>query len=82
MRTIGTHWNGEPGDYPCFCDYCGVKWRRSQLRRDGSGKLYCPDEGDGRDAVTLSKLNAAAALAGRRIPSGPKDGKSRSEYDP
>ncbi len=45
------------------CDYCGVLWPRSRLRRDGAGLLSCPDEGDGRDSVTLSRLNAAGAAS-------------------
>ena len=56
-----------------MCDYCGVLWRRSQLRRDGAGHLVCPDEGDGRDSVTLDKLNASHAQA-QRGPIGTNDG--------
>lgn len=41
-----------------MCDYCGAHWRRSQLRVDGAGFLVCPDEGQGRDTVTLDLLNA------------------------
>ena len=48
------------GDFHCHCDICGVLWYRSQLRRDGAGRLVCPDEGDGLDAVTLSRLDAEA----------------------
>lgn len=68
MRTIGKHWPSDAprGDYQEMCDYCGVMWRRSQLRKDGAGRLVCPDEGSGLDATTLNKLNAAA----RRRPSG------------
>ena len=51
------------GDYRARCAYCGVHWYRSEMWVDGSGNLVCPDEGDGRDAVTLSKLNAEAAAA-------------------
>lgn len=66
-RTIGKRWprNAPRGDIQSMCDYCGVMWRRSQLRRDGAGLLVCPDEGTGRDTVTLDKLNAAGA---RRVP--------------
>lgn len=59
MRTIGRKWTGSRGDYQAMCDYCGVQWRRDQLRRDASGKLACPDDQRGRDEVTLSNLNAA-----------------------
>lgn len=86
MRTIGRHWPGSApsGDYPAICDYCGVKWRRSQLRRDRAGKLYCPDEGSGRDAVTLAQGNArgAAAAAAKHGNRRPPDGRSKGEYDP
>jgi hypothetical protein len=63
MRTIGRFWPTERtnGDYQCMCDICGVHWRRSQLRRDGAGRLVCPDELPGRDEVTLDRQNAAAA---------------------
>jgi hypothetical protein len=60
--------NGRPrvkGDYAEKCAYCGAKWFRSELKRDGSGKLYCPDEGDGLDTVTLGKIqqqNAQEAM--------------------
>lgn len=59
-KTIGRH---KPrslpkGDYECLCDYCGTVFYRSKLRRDGSGKLFCPDEGEGKDAVTLSQESA------------------------
>lgn len=68
-RTIGRHWpeKAPRGDYQCTCDYCGVQWRRSQLYRDRSGLLVCPDEGNGKDMVTLSEGNAANAAA-RRMP--------------
>jgi hypothetical protein len=49
------------GDHRARCAYCGVVWMRSKLRLDGAGNLVCPDEGEGRDAVTLSRLNADAA---------------------
>jgi hypothetical protein len=47
---------------------------RSQLRKDGADKLYCPDEGDGLDATTLNDLDAAAMLEGQ-TPLEPRDGK-------
>lgn len=64
MPTIGRKWpkrSSPPGDYSAMCDYCGVMWRRSQLRKDRAGLLACPDEGDGADVVTLSEANAADA---------------------
>lgn len=61
-RTIGRHL---PGDLPrndvkSRCDYCGVMYYRSQLRRDRSGFLAC-EEDYGGDVVSLSEGNAAAA---------------------
>ena len=63
MRTISYRWpkNAPRGDRCVFCDYCGVKWRRSQCTRDRSGRLACPDDKKGRDEVTLNELNAASA---------------------
>lgn len=59
-RTIGTRLGRKiPGDYVAQCAYCGANWRRSKLRRDGSGQLVCPDEGDGLDRVTLDEINAS-----------------------
>jgi hypothetical protein len=48
-----------------MCSYCGVQWRRSQLRRDLSGNLVCPDEGNGKDSLELSMENAVGAKAWR-----------------
>jgi hypothetical protein len=81
-RTIGKRWprSAPRGDIQSMCDYCGVMWRRSQLRRDGAGLLVCPDEGDGRDSVTLDRLNAMGA---RRAPRNfnPDAGQYVSEAD-
>ena len=55
MRTIGRHWPKDAlGDYVWPCDYCGVKWRRSKLRRDRSGLLACPDD-VGADRVPFAR---------------------------
>jgi hypothetical protein len=43
-----------------MCSYCGVQWRRSQLRRDASQLLACPDCDTGLDVVSLSEGNARA----------------------
>lgn len=57
------------GERRVFCDYCGIKWYRSEMKRDASGRLACPDDQSGRDAVTLDRANArAAALATRPKP--------------
>lgn len=58
MQTIGRKWNSRiKGDYAWKCDYCGMMWKRSKLRKDGAGLFVCPQEGPGRDAVTLTRLN-------------------------
>lgn len=59
MRSIGRFWTRKPGDHVETCDYCGMPWFRSQLRVDGAGLFVCPQEGRGRDAVTLTELNEA-----------------------
>jgi hypothetical protein len=62
MRTIGRRLPaGSRGDRTETCDICGVKWLRSKLRRDGSGRLACPDDFDHNDEVTLDRENAALA---------------------
>jgi len=63
MRTIGRHWPSSAPlwDVQSICDYCGVVWRKSQLRRDGAHLLayrYCSTGGD---IVTLSQENAQRA---------------------
>ena len=52
----------EFGTYRSKCDYCGTPFWRHELQRDGAGLLYCVDEGDGLDKVTLSELNALGAM--------------------
>jgi len=64
-----------------MCDLCGVMWYRSQLRKDRAGNLRCPDDASGRDAVTLSELNAAAAKRSRLI-TRVKDGGNRDVIGP
>lgn len=63
MRTIGKKWpkKAPRGDYQAACDFCGAHWRRSQLKTDTGGMLYCPDEGDGLDSAGLSEMNASMA---------------------
>ena len=84
MRTIGKLWatNAPYGDYPAYCDYCGVKWRRSQLTRDGDGLFRCPDEGSFKSRTELDRGNAAGARRPKRRSSVPKDGKQTSGEDP
>lgn len=75
MRTIGRHWpkDAPRGDYQCRCDYCGVTWRRSQLRRDAAGLLACPDDSPGLDVVTLSRGNLEG-MRHKKIGDGIRDG--------
>lgn len=67
-RTIGRTWPSDApkGDVRATCSYCGVRYRRSQLRKDRAGLLACDRCGDGRDVVTLSELNALAAASRHR----------------
>lgn len=75
MRTIGKHWpRSSSGDYQAMCDYCGVQWRRSQLVRDASGLLACPDDQRGRDVVTLNQGNAEYAARQRQYGRTMRDG--------
>lgn len=75
MRTIPRRLSRDRprGDYRAMCDYCGCTWHRSDLMRDASGLLRCPDE-TGRDAVTLDRLNARHSM--QRRPVYRKDGGS------
>src|SRR6187549_4299774 len=68
MRTITRHrpLKSPPGDTACLCSYCGVLFYRSEMFRDASGNLCCPDDAGGLDAVTLSMGNAEAA-SNRRL---------------
>ena len=69
MRTIGrkrSH-KSPPGDSVRLCSYCGIPWYRSQLVRDASGNLACPDDQPGRDVETLNEGNLEW-YASRRMP--------------
>lgn len=46
------------GERRRMCDYCGIVWYQSQLRKDASGFYACPDDQAGRDTVTLDRANA------------------------
>lgn len=65
-----------PGDVIRCCSYCGIPWYRSQLVRDASGNLACPDDQRGRDVVTLDEENLAWAASRRNDPAAgmPSDG--------
>ena len=81
-RTIGRHRpkSSPRNDYEAMCDYCGVAYLRSQLRRDAAHRLYCRDEGNGRDQVTLGRLIAQDS-ARPRHGQFPKDGGSFDHSD-
>jgi hypothetical protein len=63
MQTVGRHLPSScpRGETVAECDYCGIRWFRSKLTRDRSGRLRCPDEGNGLDQVSLDEGNAQAA---------------------
>jgi len=72
VPSFGRHSGpGTATAYPVMCTVCGSLWPRSKMRRDGSGQLICPDEGDGRDAVTLDRANARIRPLRQK---GPSDG--------
>ena len=64
MAKFRGKWTAQRGDFIARCDYCGARYLRSEMSRDGSGSLVCPLEGDGLDSVTLSEANAE--MAGER----------------
>lgn len=75
MRTIGRKWPvGIGPDRQATCSYCGVQWLRSQLRRDASGNLACPDDAPGLDVVSLSEGNARLMRSQAPRYAGPDDG--------
>lgn len=51
------------GDYADYCSYCGSKFFRSELVRERTGKLRCPDEGEGLDEASLAELEIANTRA-------------------
>jgi hypothetical protein len=75
VRTVGKRWpaTAPRGDHQALCDYCGVQWRRSRLRRDADGLLRCPDEGAGRAEGELNAANARDARHVDRV--RPRSGK-------
>lgn len=75
MRTIGKKWPvGIGPDRQALCSYCGVQWRRSQLCRDRSENLACPDCAPGLDVVSLSEGNAELMRSQAPREIGPVDG--------
>lgn len=75
MRTIGRRWPEDAGpDRQALCSYCGVQWRRSELTRDPSQNLACPDCAPGLDVVSLSEGNARLMRSRQPKSVGPTDG--------
>lgn len=58
MLTIPKNQQPRIGDYPCDCDYCGVRWMRSNMRLTGEGLLACPDE-SGLEGIECLDANRA-----------------------
>ena len=57
-----------------LCSYCGVQWFRSQLTRDASQNLACPDCAPGLDIVSLTEGNARLMRSQRPKTGAPADG--------
>ncbi len=70
MRShLWRNWRNAPrGDFESMCSICGVACARSRLRKKADGMFYCPACQPGRDAVTLSRLNAQAVIRRQRPP--------------
>lgn len=66
MRTMPRQYQGPAprGERRYPCDYCGITWYMSQLRRDAAGFYACPDDQSGRDVVTLDRQNATSRNEG------------------
>lgn len=75
-RTIGRRWSEDSPlyDRQSRCDYCGTVWPLSKLTRDEAGLFYCPTEGDGRDTVALTRLQAEHARNYRPMTNVPSFG--------
>jgi len=77
--TIGRQWRGGSEDYAALCDYCDVRYLRSQLKRQSNGRLACIGPGTnscgaGLDEVALDKLNADK-MRDRRRPTASQGGR-------
>lgn len=66
MRTIPRRYPfpAPRGERRYTCDYCGIPWYLSQLRKDAAGFYACPDDQAGRDVVTLNRANAQEKITG------------------
>ena len=77
--TISRQWRGGPADYAALCDYCDVRYLRSQLTRQSNGRLACIGPatngcGAGLDEVALDKINADK-MRNRRRPTKHRGGR-------
>ena len=77
--TIGRQWRGGTQDYAALCDYCDVRYLRSQLKKQHNGRLACTGPGTngcgaGHDEVGLDKKNADR-LRHRRRPEKHRGGR-------
>lgn len=55
MRTIGRTYCGPTRNYSPHCDYCGVRWLRTDMTLTADGLLACPDDRDGKTARELDE---------------------------
>lgn len=67
MRSTPRYGSGPIRIHEDYCDYCGCKWPRDKMVRDASGKLRCPKEGSGLDALALDRMNARAVATMRPV---------------
>lgn len=64
-----------------MCDVCGVEWLHSDLVRDASGILRCPDDRAGRDAVTIAEIEAGMASKVDQAQSEPSYGRRADDNE-
>lgn len=75
MRTISRRLpEGHGPNRVALCSYCGVQYFRSQLTRDASANLACPDCAPGLDIVSLTEGNARLMRSRQPKTVGPSDG--------
>lgn len=63
-----------------MCSRCGVVCLRSEMWKDAEGMLNCPDEGQGLDQVTLSRMLSQEAARPKRTVV-PQDGFATDHED-
>jgi len=60
MLTIGRKYVGPLYNYTDWCDYCGGKWHRTEMRLDADGLLRCPNCMSGKCLTELAEEAAAS----------------------